>query len=135
MAYIGCVFGIMFGVTVGALIAQSATSWIANFKPRYRTALLSSVLAYGVALCMVFVLGASGLSFDKTTADSLRVLLGAGVLACSHITFLQSEAGDRLTVSQSIAVAVSQLIGTLLAAALLILVVLVPVLCVRRFLL
>lgn len=102
-------------VPISALIARYMTAWIAGFTPRYTKALISVILAYVIAiLASVFALGPNLLPFIE-----------CGVLSCSNIYLLRSDAGDRLSPGKSIIVAFCQVIGAMIALALALCIVLV----------
>jgi hypothetical protein len=133
--YLAYALGAVVVVPIGALIAKHVTFRIAGFWPRYSTALVSSIVAYlavnALGLCLRAFGGFPDAFPDHSSARGPQVVIGWGALSCCHITFLKSDAGDRLTPAKAIVVAICQIIGPFVAAVL----TLIPFVLVRRALL
>jgi len=93
---------------VCALMGKYATKWKAGFEPRYAKALISTVLAFigtSVVWLAFHLTGGTGAPWD-----SIYALLGCGLLTCSNVFLLKSEAGNPPGVGKSIVIAVCQVV-------------------------
>jgi hypothetical protein len=113
---------------LGALLAIPLTQWIAGFKPRFKSALLSTALAFVISHGVVWTL-----FLLKTSVPSLGIMLNIGSLTCLHFTFLKSETGTSLTGGKAFLIALFQVIASIVCSFLLLLVAGVVVSLVIKF--
>lgn len=111
---IGYTVGLIVAVPVGALIVNYATSWIAGFRPRYVSAVLSTAVAYLAVIAIGLGIGELGGLKDAASARGLQLLTGLGALSCTHVAFLKSATGESLAPAKAIFVAVLQIVGTVI---------------------
>jgi hypothetical protein len=126
--WIGASVALVGVLGIGSLCGQWLTKWLTGYKPKYRTVLLSSSVAWGLTVVFALLFRFSGLMLGPQFRG-LGFLFSWLVLACTHYRFLR-DARSSIKFGWCIIIALLQSLSALIGF----LIVLLPIAGMMRLL-
>jgi hypothetical protein len=118
---LGYLFGVSVILSLGAYIAKIVTLKISGIRASYGRAVLSTGVGYLAANIIGVAFAYSGIAGSE--AKGGLFMIGWILLSASHYRFLRDNTEKRLSIPKALAVTASQVVGSGISIALLMLIV------------